>query len=127
MRPTTYVNRSGAAIAAALASLPQLEGAQASDCLVLVDDVDLPAGRLRLRLKGRSGGHNGLKSVEQTLGTTTYPRLKIGVGRPSPRARVHTAHVVGCVEEVERRRIEVACEQAVAAAEEWAIAAGSEG
>lgn len=81
LRPLTYMNRSGTA----LAPLLQFEGFDVrDDLLVVVDDVSLPAGRRRLRQSGSSGGHNGLKSVETALRTRDYPRLRIGVGAPPP-------------------------------------------
>ncbi|MHB1168092.1 MAG: aminoacyl-tRNA hydrolase [Longimicrobiales bacterium] len=81
MKPLTYMNRSGDA----LAPLLQFEGFDVSqDLLVLVDDVALPVGRLRLRPGGSSGGHNGLKSVETGLRTREYARLRVGVGAPPP-------------------------------------------
>ena len=52
-----------------------------SDVLVVVDDADLPLGRLRMRTSGSAGGHNGLKSIIQELGTVEFPRLRVGVGR----------------------------------------------
>lgn len=77
IKPQTYMNRSGAA----LASLRSLAGFDpARDLLVLVDDVALPAGKFRLRGAGSAGGHNGLKSIEGTLRRQDYPRLRIGVG-----------------------------------------------
>lgn len=81
VEPLTFMNRSGDV----LAPLTALAGfLVASDLLVLVDDVSLDAGRVRLRPRGSAGGHNGLKSVEQALGTTEYARLRIGVGAPPP-------------------------------------------
>ena len=81
MKPLTYMNRSGDA----LAPLLQFEGFDVTqDLLVLVDDVALPVGRLRLRPGGSSGGHNGLKSVETRLRTREYARLRVGVGAPPP-------------------------------------------
>ena len=77
LKPQTYMNRSGAALAP-LRSLAGFDPAR--DLLVLVDDVALPAGRFRLRGAGTAGGHNGLKSVEGTLRRQDYPRLRIGVG-----------------------------------------------
>jgi PTH1 family peptidyl-tRNA hydrolase len=77
MRPLTWMNRSGDA----LAPLLQFEGFDVTrDLLILVDDVALPVGRLRLRAEGSSGGHNGLRSVEAGLRTREYARLRIGVG-----------------------------------------------
>ena len=81
LKPITYMNRSGAALAP-LRSDPDLE--IANDLLVVVDDVALDVGRVRMRPSGSAGGHNGLRSVEQVLGTREYPRLRIGVGEAPP-------------------------------------------
>jgi peptidyl-tRNA hydrolase, PTH1 family len=80
LKPQTYMNRSGAAIAA-LRSLPDFDPSH--HLLILVDDVALPVGRFRLRGAGSAGGHNGLKSIEGTLQRQDYSRLRIGVG-PAP-------------------------------------------
>lgn len=77
IKPLTYMNRSGAALAA-LRLLPDFVPAR--DLLILVDDVALPAGRFRLRAAGSAGGHNGLKSIEGALRSQEYARLRIGVG-----------------------------------------------
>ncbi|MXW11117.1 MAG: aminoacyl-tRNA hydrolase [Gammaproteobacteria bacterium] len=77
VKPVTWVNRSGAALA------PYLDAGEfrlAEDLLVVADDVNLDVGRLRLRPGGGAGGHKGLRSVAGVLGTTDYPRLRIGVG-----------------------------------------------
>jgi PTH1 family peptidyl-tRNA hydrolase len=84
IKPTTYMNRSGAALAP-LRAFPGFDPAQ--DLLVLVDDVALPAGRFRLRGAGSAGGHNGLKSVEGALMRQDYARLRIGVGPLPPDGR----------------------------------------
>jgi len=76
--PTTYMNSSGLAVAAALGGrTPEPE-----DLIVVHDDLDLPVGRLRLRLGGASGGHRGVASVIDELGTDRFVRVKIGIGRP---------------------------------------------
>ncbi len=80
LKPQTYMNRSGAALAA-LRSLPGFDPSQ--HLLILVDEVALPIGRFRLRGAGSAGGHNGLKSVEGALQRQDYARLRIGVG-PQP-------------------------------------------
>jgi PTH1 family peptidyl-tRNA hydrolase len=79
LKPQTYMNRSGAALAPYLG--PRFE--PASDLLVLVDDVAFPTGTFRLRGAGSAGGHNGLKSIEGVLRRQDYARLRIGVG-PKP-------------------------------------------
>ena len=55
--------------------------------LILLDDLALPLGKLRMRLNGSDGGHNGLKSINETLGTPEYPRLRFGIGSDFPRGR----------------------------------------
>ena len=81
VKPTTYMNRSGAA----LAPLRGREGFVPSrDLLVVVDDATLDVGRVRFRPGGGAGGHNGLKSVEAALGTRDYARLRVGVGIAPP-------------------------------------------
>ncbi|MBI2219725.1 MAG: aminoacyl-tRNA hydrolase [Acidobacteria bacterium] len=77
-RPLTYMNRSGLAVA----ELARYYRIATSDILVVVDEVALELGRLRARARGSAGGHNGLKSVAEQLGTEEYSRLRIGVGRP---------------------------------------------
>ena len=80
LAPETFMNRSGEALALALAALPSVE--PAADLLVVLDDADLPLGRLRLRARGSSGGHNGLADVLERLATDAVPRLRFGIGRP---------------------------------------------
>ena len=77
LKPQTYMNRSGAALAPLLGD-PAFDPAR--DLLILVDDVATDLGRFRLRGAGSSGGHNGLKSVEGVLRRQDYARLRIGVG-----------------------------------------------
>lgn len=83
LEPTTYMNRSGSALAGLMA-LPDFDTTR--DLLVVVDDVALEPGRIRLRARGSAGGHNGLKSIESVLQTREYARLRIGVGAPPPGA-----------------------------------------
>ena len=81
MKPVTYMNLSGEAVgeAAKFYKIPP------DHVLVISDDVDLPLGKLRIRTGGSAGGHNGLKSVIQHLGTDQFPRLRVGVGgKPHP-------------------------------------------
>jgi PTH1 family peptidyl-tRNA hydrolase len=91
--------------------------------LVVCDDLDLPLGTIRLREQGGSGGHNGLKSIAQQLGTTQFPRLRIGIGRPPDEERLGrddervTAHVLGNFTTQERGIINEAIARAVAAVE----------
>ena len=81
MKPVTYMNLSGEAVGEA-ARFYKLEP---DHVLVISDDVDLPLGKLRIRAGGSAGGHNGLKSIIQLLGSDQFPRLKVGVGgKPHP-------------------------------------------
>ncbi|KPK03787.1 MAG: hypothetical protein AMS20_09930 [Gemmatimonas sp. SG8_28] len=77
LKPQTYMNRSGEAVRELLTAVP-LD--PATDVLVLVDDVALPLGSFRLRARGSAGGHNGLRSVEDAIGSGDYARLRIGIG-----------------------------------------------
>jgi PTH1 family peptidyl-tRNA hydrolase len=80
IKPTTYMNESGKAVAAWLEWLKLTP----ADLLVVVDDVALPLGQIRVRPNGSSGGHNGLKSIEKHLGTDVYARVRCGVDRVPP-------------------------------------------
>lgn len=76
LKPTTYMNKSGQSVRAVL-DWYKLEPAAV---LVVYDDMDLPVGKLRMRLSGGAGGHNGMKSIIAHLGTKEFPRLRVGVG-----------------------------------------------
>jgi len=78
LKPSTYMNRSGQAIQAATHRF----GLRPREVLVIYDDMDLPLGRIRLRLSGSAGSHNGMKSAIAHLGTQNFPRLRIGIGCP---------------------------------------------
>ena len=81
MKPVTYMNLSGQAVGEAA----RFYKLSPDRVLVVSDDVDLPLGKLRIRKGGSAGGHNGLKSIIQHLGTDQFPRLKVGVGgKPCP-------------------------------------------
>jgi PTH1 family peptidyl-tRNA hydrolase len=88
--PQTHMNSSGEAVGAVVA----FYRVPLTGLLVVVDDADLPLGQIRLRPGGSSGGHHGLESIEQHLGTRDYARLRIGIGRLSG-AREITGYVLG--------------------------------
>lgn len=75
IKPSTYMNLSGKAVNYWL----QTEGIELQNMLVLVDELALPFGKIRIGPKGSDGGHNGLKSIQETLNTTVYPRLRFGI------------------------------------------------
>jgi peptidyl-tRNA hydrolase, PTH1 family len=79
MKPLAFMNESGPAVAAALRHL----GAAPDDLILVYDDLDLPLGTVRVRMKGSHGGHNGVRSVLGTLQTQDVRRVKVGIGRPS--------------------------------------------
>ena len=89
--PETYMNRSGAAVG----KVAEYFRVPPGQLLVVVDDADLPLGEIRLRPQGSSGGHHGLESIEQRLGTREYARLRIGIGRTARADREITNHVLG--------------------------------
>jgi PTH1 family peptidyl-tRNA hydrolase len=76
LKPSTYMNRSGKAVRYWM----QKKSIPLSNVLVVVDDLQLPFGRIRIRPGGSDGGHNGLRDLNEVLGTTEYPRLRIGIG-----------------------------------------------
>lgn len=80
LRPGTFMNRSGEAVLGCM----ERNRLFPEEVLVVVDDVAIPPGRIRLREGGSSGGHRGLASVEESIGTTSFPRLRIGVGGAAP-------------------------------------------
>lgn len=77
VKPTTYMNLSGLAVQSVMTKFSNLD-----EMLVVVDDLDLPFGQIRIRTKGGSGGHNGLKSITSSLGSDEYARIRVGIGRP---------------------------------------------
>ncbi|MGZ4972543.1 MAG: aminoacyl-tRNA hydrolase [Limisphaerales bacterium] len=89
--PQTYMNSSGEAVQA----VSEYYKLPAKQILILADDADLPLGTIRLRPDGSSGGHHGLESIEQHLGTRAYARLKIGIGRGAEDGRQISGFVLG--------------------------------
>lgn len=83
IKPTTYMNLSGKAVSHWMKELKM----PIENLLVVTDDLALPFGKLRLKAKGSSGGHNGLKDIEEKLGGNAYPRLRFGVGDDFPQGR----------------------------------------
>lgn len=78
-KPMTYVNNSGIAIC----NITQKYKIQLTDIIVVYDDLDLPPGKIRIRMGGTAGGHNGIKSIIKNIGNRDFCRVKIGIGRPS--------------------------------------------
>ena len=116
-KPLTYMNRSGEAVAA----LARYYDIAPADLLIVVDEVALPFTRLRARARGSAGGHNGLKSVIAGLGSTEFPRLRLGVGRGDAR-RDLADHVLAKFEKGEQADLETFIARAAEAAEMFAVA-----
>ncbi|MFZ9848975.1 MAG: aminoacyl-tRNA hydrolase [Vulcanococcus sp.] len=114
LMPQTFMNDSGRAIRAAL----DWYGLQPAQMLLLVDDMDLPLGRLRLRVSGGAGGHNGLRSTIAHLGGQDFPRLRIGIGAPASnpveRKQRTVGHVLGRFSPAEQPVLEQVLDEVLA-------------
>ena len=115
LRPTTYMNRSGLSVSEAT-RFYKLKPAES--LLVIVDDVALGCGLIRLRMGGSSGGHNGLADIEQKLGSDEYARLRIGIDAPGEIPQKD--YVLGRFRPDQLEAVEPALEEAVEAASFWA-------
>jgi len=113
LKPMTYVNRCGPVLQAVRRHLEL----STEHLLVIVDDLHLPVGRLRLRAGGSDGGHNGLRSIEAHLGTQAYARVRIGIGGPAGRRTEH--YVLERAPDAERPLLEAATARAADTAEAW--------
>ena len=101
LKPLTYMNRSGQSVRA----VTDWYKLQPQSVLVIYDDMDLPVGRLRMRLSGSAGGHNGMKSIIAHLGGKDFPRLRIGIGK-SDGQKGTVSHVLGKFAPEETKTIE---------------------
>ncbi|HEX8523921.1 MAG TPA: aminoacyl-tRNA hydrolase [Tepidisphaeraceae bacterium] len=114
LKPTTYMNLSGRSVQSALAFYQLMP----ADLMIVLDDVALPVGKIRIRPGGSSGGHNGLKDIERALGTNQYPRLRIGIDAPPPRVPQRD-YVLGRFSEDQKKLIESAYTRAGDAIVMW--------
>jgi PTH1 family peptidyl-tRNA hydrolase len=109
IKPTTYMNLSGKAVRYWLTELK----VQPQNLLVVLDDLAIPFGSIRIRIKGSDGGHNGLKDIDATLGSNNYPRLRFGIGSEFSKGQ-QIDYVLGKWNAEEMKtldeRIKVACE-----------------
>jgi len=115
LKPTTYMNRSGAALASLRAD-PAFNPAK--DLLILVDDFAIPSGTFRLRTEG-SSSHNGLKSIEGALQSQAFPRLRIGVGPLPEGIGDWSEYVLAPFDPEQVEQLEAALPQMVDAVDRW--------
>ncbi len=112
VKPLTYMNDSGRAMRKVLAR----ERTPMKDVLVVVDDMDLPFGKLRMKARGSAGGHNGLRSIIGEMGTESFARLRVGIGAPKGGA---VSHVLGDFEHAEQQHLDMILDAAADAVELW--------
>jgi PTH1 family peptidyl-tRNA hydrolase len=118
VKPTTYMNLSGVAVRKVLAR----QRAPLEDLLVVMDDFDLPLGKLRIREKGSAGTHNGLRSIVGELGSQDFARLRVGIGEPLRHEpeRAAISHVLTRFGASERKVLDEVIDAAADAVEDWA-------
>jgi len=116
LKPLTFMNRSGQSIAEAVRYY-KLDPAE--DLLVIVDEVQLPVGTIRIRAGGSSGGHNGLANIEQLLGTADYARMRIGIDRPGEHI-TQRDYVLGRFTDEQKDAVAESLDKAARAAVLWA-------
>ena len=112
LKPMTYMNLSGDSVAPVV----RYHNATPADLLVISDDIDLPVGRLRIRVGGSAGGHNGLKSIIERVGTPAFTRLRVGVGRDAHDRSEVIGHVLGKFDPASRALMDQVVPAAVKAA-----------
>lgn len=113
--PMTYMNLSGEAVG----KFARYRKIKSDHIMIVVDDVDIPFGTLRVRKAGSSGGHNGLKSVEYSLGTKDYPRLRMGIKGEMAERQSLESYVLETFSKEESEKLPKLIEQGVEALEMW--------
>ncbi len=108
VKPLTFMNLSGSAVS----KVAQFYRIAPHEMLVIYDDLDLPFGTLRIRAGGSCGGHNGMRSIAQVLGTTDIARIRIGIGRAGHRGDDAVGHVLGNFSAEERSELEKCLDRA---------------
>ena len=107
VKPQAFMNVCGPVVARAL----QRHGADPADLILVYDDIDLPLGAVRVRMKGSHGGHNGVRSIIEALGTSDIRRVKVGIGRPEHKGDIPD-HVLTMFEPDELTSVETAVAEA---------------
>ena len=115
IKPTTYMNLSGVAVGA----YANFYHIAPEDIAVIQDDMDMPVGQLRIRRKGSAGGHNGIKSIIEHLGSSEFPRFKIGIGHPERNNKAVISHVLNAFRGEDKELVDTAVKQMADALERW--------
>lgn len=114
LKPSTYMNLSGNAVRYWLQKLPVTE----QGLLVICDDLNLPFGSIRMRKKGSDGGHNGLKNINELLGTQEYARIRLGIGNDFQRGE-QVDYVIGEMTPQEKEQMPKICERVIKGITDW--------
>ena len=117
LKPSTYMNLSGNAVRYGLQKLPVTQ----ERLIVICDDINLPFGTLRMRKNGSDGGHNGLKNIAETLGSTDYVRIRMGVGHDFSRG-AQVDYVLGNLSEEESSQMPELCKSVIQGVNDWIFA-----
>jgi peptidyl-tRNA hydrolase, PTH1 family len=112
VKPQTYMNLSGESVQQIVQYYRDVDISH--DILIVYDDMDFIPGQFKLRLKGRAGGHNGVKSLIACLGTEQFPRVRIGIARPAP-GRDIISHVLGTFSADDEQQVKIAVDHALEA------------
>ncbi|HEU5138515.1 MAG TPA: aminoacyl-tRNA hydrolase [Bacillales bacterium] len=115
VKPLTYMNVSGEAVG----PLMNYYKAAVDELVVIYDDLDLPAGKIRLRQKGGTGGHNGMKSIVAHIGTKEFKRIRIGIGRPEASGQDVIDYVLKPFSKREKPAVTESIERAAESCERW--------
>ena len=114
LKPSTYMNLSGNAIRYYLTKLP----VTIDRTIVICDDINLPFGSVRMRKSGSDGGHNGLKNIEETLGTRDYTRIRMGVGHEFAQG-AQIDYVLGTLSDEEKSQMPELCQRVIQGVKDW--------
>lgn len=113
LKPQTYMNLSGNSVK----EVVDFYKIEKEKILVIYDDMDIEPGKIKIRKKGSAGGHNGMKSIIQMIGTEEFPRIRVGIGRPI-RKDDEINYVIGAIPEEDLKRLDEGIEKAQKAVEE---------
>ena len=113
LKPQTYMNLSGNSVK----EFVDFYKISKEEILVIYDDMDIEPGKIKIRKKGSAGGHNGMKSIIQMIGTEEFPRIRVGIGRPI-RKDDEINYVIGAIPEEDLKRLDEGIEKAQKAVEE---------